>query len=80
MVKKSDLPEGARGAILHCPSCVESYSANPGDYWNVPDHHVFTCDLCRAPMVLARQRTIYVPWGLADAALTRFLQSVWAKV
>jgi len=30
--------------ILHCPACGAEYSGNAGDYWNLPDDHVFYCE------------------------------------
>jgi len=30
--------------ILHCPSCGAEYSGNAGDYWDLPDDHVFICE------------------------------------
>ena len=36
--------------VLHCDECGQDQSANPGDYWNVDEAHVFTC--CDLPMRL----------------------------
>lgn len=41
--------------ILHCPSCDAEYSGNAGDYWNVPENHVFTCKNCDVEMELVRK-------------------------
>jgi len=37
---------------LFCPACGAQYSANTGDYWNVPDDKEVYCE-CGEPMVLA---------------------------
>ena len=41
--------------ILHCPCCDAEYSGNAGDYWNVPDNHVFTCSECKVEMELVNK-------------------------
>lgn len=38
--------------ILHCPTCEAEYSGNRGDYFMLPDDHVFTCDECNCEMEL----------------------------
>ena len=43
--------------ILYCPFCGGEYSANAGDYWNLPNSHVFTC--CGQPVALVVRRTIF---------------------
>ena len=30
--------------ILHCPNCGAEYSGNSGDYFMLPDDHIFTCE------------------------------------
>ena len=42
--------------ILHCSICGAEYSGNAGDYWNVPDNHVFTC--CDTAMQLVTKKTV----------------------
>lgn len=37
--------EGRR-AHLACPSCMERYSAHPGDYFWMPPNEPFTCGAC----------------------------------
>jgi len=37
--------------ILHCPECGAEYSGNRGDYWNLPEDYVFSCE-CGAEMEL----------------------------
>lgn len=39
--------------FLHCEACGAEYSANPGDYWDHPMHHVFKC--CDEPMQLVKR-------------------------
>ena len=41
--------------ILHCPECVAEYSGNAGDYWNVPENHVFMCEDCGVEMELVNK-------------------------
>jgi len=41
--------------ILHCPVCDVEYSGNAGDYWNVPDNHVFHCTDCHVEMELVNK-------------------------
>jgi hypothetical protein len=36
--------------ILYCKICGSEYSGNAGDYWHLPDNHVFKC--CNEPMEL----------------------------
>lgn len=63
-VTVSDLPESPTyGTLLYCPRCGEEYSANKGDYFWLPDDHVFECckvnGLCGL-MELVTKRTVYV--------------------
>ena len=30
--------------ILHCPGCGAEYSGNKGDYFMLPDDHIFRCE------------------------------------
>lgn len=48
--------EGPR-PFLFCRKCGGECSANAGDYFMVPDSHVFTC--CKTPMQLATKREVY---------------------
>lgn len=48
----SDQITGDDHKVLHCPSCGAEYSGNAGDYWNLPDDHVFTCQECEVEMEL----------------------------
>lgn len=44
--------------LLFCTGkCGSEYSADPGDYWNVEDDHVFKH--CHRLMRLVRKRTIH---------------------
>lgn len=36
------LDRSRAGEILYNPETGEEYSANAGDYWNLPDDHEFT--------------------------------------
>jgi len=29
--------------ILYCRECSAEYSGNSGDYWNMPENHIFKC-------------------------------------
>lgn len=51
----SDQIIGNDSKILHCPSCGAEYSGNAGDYWNVPDDHIFTCQDCNCEMELVNK-------------------------
>lgn len=44
--------------ILHCPECNAEYSGNAGDYWYLPDDHVFVCPECKVEMELVTKRII----------------------
>ncbi len=44
-------------AFQVCDVCKGRYSAAPGDYWALPDHHTFTC--CGQPIRVVTQQTIY---------------------
>ena len=47
--------------ILHCPRCGAEYSGNAGDYWMVPDDHIFTCSVCEVEMELV-SKVIHVEY------------------
>lgn len=51
--------------VLRCDVCGECYSATPGDYWNLPDDHVFEC--CGEPCDLVVKSTRYEPWPASSA-------------
>ena len=38
--------------ILHCPACDGEWSGNAGDYWKLPDDHVFVCEDCQIELEL----------------------------
>jgi len=40
--------------ILHCPACGAEYSGNAGDYFMLPDDHVFVCE-CGEKMELVEK-------------------------
>jgi hypothetical protein len=44
--------------ILHCPVCDAEYSGNAGDYWNLPENHVFFCEDCKVELELVRKNVI----------------------
>lgn len=59
MVTKKDLSDqildkSRAGEFLYCPVDDSKYSANAGDYWNLPDDFVFHCD-CGAELLLATE-------------------------
>jgi len=49
----------AQQPILYCDGCGGEYSANPGDYWQVPRHEEITCGECGDLLRLVMKRTIY---------------------
>jgi hypothetical protein len=48
-----DLPS-SHVRVLHCPECGAINSASRGDYFSVPQDHVFTCE-CGAELDLVRR-------------------------
>lgn len=60
-IRKNDAklmrPETGDPALLFCHHCGAENSANPSDYWQLPDSHVFMC--CDEPMALVFKRTHY---------------------
>ncbi len=52
-LKDGILDESWSGVSMCCTKCGAEYSANSGDYWNVPDDHKFKC--CGRTMILARK-------------------------
>lgn len=66
----------ARQPVLLCRACGETFSANPGDYWNRAKGAEIMCDGCDEPMVLAEQRHVTIPYA-TDDALTDFVRSLW---
>ncbi len=63
----ADLPqlvtrEGWQGPkpSLHCLVCGERFSANAGDYFNLPNNYVLSH--CGKPMILATEKTVLEPW------------------
>lgn len=59
MTTKAQLT-GSEGAFLACEFHQEPYSANPGDYFYLPDSHVFTCEDCGEEMHEYHSATRYV--------------------
>lgn len=49
--------------VLYCRTCGASYSASPGDYWNVEGGKALTCGDCGEPLELAHRLRAYVPWA-----------------
>ena len=43
--------------ILHCPACDGEWSGHAGDYWDLPDDHVFVCADCEIELELVVKRT-----------------------
>ena len=54
-----DVRPELKGLFLHCAVCGFQYSANSGDYWNLPDNHDLTC--CGESLDLCRQETHVIP-------------------
>lgn len=42
--------------ILHCPQCDGEWSGHAGDYWQLPDDHVFTCKECGCELELVTKQ------------------------
>lgn len=40
--------------ILYCPNCGAEYSGNAGDYFMLPDDHIFVCE-CGTEMELVNK-------------------------
>lgn len=38
--------------ILYCPECSSEFSGNAGDYFMLPEDHVFTCEDCNCELEL----------------------------
>lgn len=47
-----------KGVIMVCQKCANQFSANKGDYWNLPDNYTFKC--CNKVMKLAREHRLLV--------------------
>jgi len=41
--------------ILHCPECNAEYSGNAGDYFLLPEDHIFYCSECECEMELVKK-------------------------
>jgi peptide subunit release factor 1 (eRF1) len=46
--------------VLHCPECNVDFSGNKGDYWNLPETHIFRCLECGVEMELVTKITTVV--------------------
>ena len=53
-----DLKDGQAYGMLLCPKCGSEFSADRGDYWHMPLHHVMKC--CNVNSRLVRKETRYV--------------------
>ena len=51
---------GGHPVIAYSPNTHEEYSADAGDYWNLPDDEPLT-DANGDPMILVRPVTVYEP-------------------
>lgn len=58
-LQDSILHHEAKGIFMHCEICESRYSADSGDYWNLPDEHEFTC--CNEVMELVRETRQLIP-------------------
>jgi hypothetical protein len=54
---KDGILDKSWNAIMYCPDCGSEYSANSGDYWNVPKNYRFKC--CDKTMKLIVKKTIF---------------------
>lgn len=45
--------------ILKCMDCGQEFSAHKGDYFQLPDSHVFICEACDIPMRLVTKQVTY---------------------
>jgi len=43
--------------ILHCIGCDSEFSGNSGDYWYLPEDHIFTCSHCEIELELVNKTT-----------------------
>jgi hypothetical protein len=50
---KDQLGTNGPRPFLYCRYCEREYSAHAGDYFMLPDSHVFKCAHCDEPMRLA---------------------------
>ena len=62
MVQVKDLPDlmdkSRASEFLYCTVCGAENSASKGDYFMLPENHVFKC--CNEPMILAVKHTTIV--------------------
>ena len=56
MAKLREVQSDGISPFLHCYVCGDQYSANPADYWDTPNGHVFKC--CDEPMALVRHESL----------------------
>lgn len=47
--------------ILYCPGCDDECSGNSGDYWSLPDNHIFICSNCNIEMELV-EKTVRITY------------------
>jgi hypothetical protein len=40
--------------VLYCEICENLFSANKGDYWNLPENYVFKCCDCEMLLVVLK--------------------------
>ncbi len=50
-------PGSSEKEIMFCLTCGAEYSANSGDYFNVPDNHTFQC--CNRDLQLTTKSVVY---------------------
>lgn len=56
---------------LSCPACGETASADPGDYWDLPDSYIFR-SACDEVMTLATADGTTISAGASMAAIRRW--------
>lgn len=53
---EDQLGQGSTRTIMVCQVCPTEYSAQKGDYWDLPEDYVFTHHA--QPMMLAKKKTV----------------------
>ena len=60
-VRFGQLPERPLPSVcLLCPSCLGTFSASRGDYFQAPSENICRCGDCNEPLRLVRRKVTYV--------------------